>query len=169
MTNETNVKFPPHKYDGYIVKRDGDKFYHFPDETDEIVIIDNIVSKVISRKVTKGCEVLKVVNLGETDETYVVTSNGLSAHGKTVKECKDSLIYKIKDRDTSEFDSLTLDSEVTFEQGVKMYRVITGSCESQTREFAESHRFTGTKTIAEIIEITKGQYNHDALTGFFNR
>lgn len=47
---------------------------------------------------------------------YLVTDGeGRYAHGETIKEARESLIYKIKNRDKSEYESLTLDSKVTFQ------------------------------------------------------
>ncbi len=160
-----SIKLLPYNKKGYIIKLHNEDYYHYPNKTDRIEVIDGIVSRVIK---SKG-NVLKVINEGETEESYIVTDGQRYAHGKTLKEAKESLIYKISDRDTSEYNSLTLDSKVTFEEGVAMYRKITGSCQSQTKVFAEQHRFKGKKTISEIIEITKGQFNNNVLVEFFNK
>lgn len=165
LVNGGEVKTPNSDYSVALVKYDGEENFHKENETDHYDIFDGIPCKVISHKKN----VYKVINEGSSNESFVVTDGERCAHGNTIKEAKESLIYKIADRDTSKYDSFTLDSEITFEEGVLMYRTITGSCESQTKEFAEKHKFKGKKTIREIIEITKGQYNHNVLTAFFKK
>jgi hypothetical protein len=163
-----SVKLFPPGMKGHIVKNINEDFYHFPGHSDRIEIIDGIVSKVISSRKN----VLKVINLNDGVErlsSYIVTDGTRYAHGITIKQARQSLIYKISDRDTSRYKGLTLDSKVTFAEGVELYRTITGSCESQTKSFAERHRFKGKKTIAQIIDITQGQYNHNLITDFFNK
>lgn len=165
LNGNESIKLLPYAKKGYIIKLDNEDYYHYPNQTDRIEIIDSIVSKVIQQK----GNVLKVINEGETEGSYIVSNGDKYAHGRTIKKAKESLIYKIADRNTDQYKSMTLDSEVTFEEGVEMYRKITGSCESQTKVFAEAHRFKGKKTIKEILEITKGQFNHNVITTFFNQ
>lgn len=104
---------------------------------------------------------------GET--MYLVTDGeGRYAHGETIKEAKESLIYKIKNRDKSEYESLTLDSKVTFQYGIEMYRVITGACAAGVRDFVESNAVAHTDyTVAQIIEMTRGKYGHAEFKTFF--
>jgi len=150
---------------GYILKRDNEDYFHYENETNEIVYVDGIVSKILSKK----GNVLKVVNEGEVQESYIVSNGALYAHGNSIKEAKASLIYKISDRNTSEYKHFTLNTLVTFEEAVIMYRKITGSCESQTKVFAEANKFKSKKTIQEIIKITECQYNNNLLVQFFNK
>jgi len=164
IPKNTQIKLLPNQQNGYILKGKEDAFFHFPSETQRIEIIDGIVSRVVSA----NGNVLKVINNGETKESYIVTDGEAHAHGTTLKEARESLIYKIKDRDTSMFKGLTLESEVTFEDAVKMYRKITGSCESQTKAFAQAHTYEGTKTISELIAITNGQFGSAEFVSFFN-
>ena len=138
--------------------------------------IDNYLFIIESEKTKGNITILKGYNAkGVKDNVivkapcYVVQSGDKYAHGETIKQAKESLIYKIADRNTDEYKGLTLESEVTFEQGVEMYRKITGSCESMTKQFAEANKFKGKKTIQEIIDITKGQYNNSLLEQFFNK
>lgn len=165
VSQNDSIKLFPYNQKGYIIKKENESFYHFPDKNDRIEIIDSIVSKVIQEK----GNVLKVINIGETTESYIVSGGENFAHGKTIKKAKESLIYKISNRNTIEYDNLTIDSMINFESAVKMYRKITGSCESQTKDFAEKNKFEGEKSIKEIIEITKGQFNNDLLIKFFTK
>jgi hypothetical protein len=51
-----------------------------------------------------------------------------------------------------------------------MYRSITRACSGGTQYFLDTHNFDTKKkyNIREIIELTKGQYEHKRLTKFFN-
>ena len=95
-------------------------------------------------------------------------SKGKWAHGTTLADARADLIYKIGDRDTSEYASLTLDSVLTFEQGIEAYRVITGACSLGTRGFVESlPEVEKQYSIKEIIEITRGKYGNEKFAKFF--
>lgn len=75
-------------------------------------------------------------------ESFIVTNGENYSHGKTIKQAKADLIYKISNRDTSQFDSLTLDSILPKEEAIKMYRTITGACEFGTKQFVSSLKKT---------------------------
>lgn len=131
----------------------------------EHIIIDGVLSRVISHK----GNVYKVINHNESEESYIVTNGVEFAHGKTIQEAKESLIFKISDRNTDAYKSLTLDSIVTIEEGIKLYRKITGACESQTKEFVKNlANPKESYSIKEIIELTEGRYNNNVLKTFFN-
>ncbi len=144
-----------------IKEKDSDKFLINGEWYD---VFDNILSKILSKK----GNVYKVINDGETEESYVVTGGENYAHGKNIKEAKNDLIFKIGKRDTSAFEGLTLDSVVDFETAVKAYRNITGSCESMTKSFALANK-KDSYTIQEIITLTEGQFNHNVFKDFFNK
>ena len=100
----------------------------------------------------------------------MVEKDGVYSHGATLKEAKESLIYKISDRDKSMYEDYTLETVVTFEDAVKMYRVITGACEAGTRNFVESLTKRKKKyKVAEIIEQTQGQYGNETFKEFFEQ
>ena len=125
---------------------------------------DGIKCAILSHKK----DVYKVKNFGENDTSYVIEKDGVFSHGKTLKEARESFIYKISNRDTSAYENLTLDSVVTFEEAVKMYRVITGACEAGTKYFVSQLSEVKKKyTIAEIIKLTEGQYGSDSFKKFF--
>jgi hypothetical protein len=108
ISQNDSIKLLPYGQKGYIIKKENESFYHFPNESDRIEIIDNIVSKVIQEK----GNVLKVINNGKTTESYIVSNGENFAHGTTIKEAKESLIYKISNRDTSEYNNLTVNSMI---------------------------------------------------------
>ena len=131
--------------------------------------IDGIFSQLISRK----GNVAVIRQIGEAKNTYLVTDgNGRWAHGDTVSEARKDLIYKISNRDKSRYDNLTLDSELTFEECIECYRVITGACAAGTRNYVENRLPKPHKekyTIGEMIELTDGEYNSDKLREFFKK
>jgi len=150
----------PYEIPGYLTK-DGDKWFK---DGVEHIIVDGILSKVISRHEN----VFKVVNHGETKESYIVFDEDLAAHGDTIEEARKDLVYKIGNIDTSIYKDLTLDSVKSFEEVIKMYRAITGACAKGTRHFVESLKEVKTEySIREVIEITQGQYNSDKFKMFF--
>ena len=121
------------------------------------------------------CEVLRKlknaykVKIGLATK-YVVTDGVNYAHGDTIKEAREDLMYKISDRDTSQYEDLSLDSVVTKEEAIKMYRAITGACEAGTKHFVGGLRELKPRyTIAEIIELTKGQFGATDFKNFFER
>lgn len=100
---------------------------------------------------------------------FIVYDGERYAHGETIEEARASLMYKIGIRDTSAYKNLKKDSILTKEEAIKMYRVITGACEAGTRYFVEqnSDKIKEAMTVAEIIEITRGQYGNGELKKFF--
>lgn len=129
--------------------------------------VDGIFQQVVSHR----GNVYRVKNIGAKDVTYLVTDgNGRWSHGKNLKEAREDLIYKISDRDTSKYKGLTLDSVLTKADAIQCYRVITGACAAGTRGFCKTlGKMKSKYSIREIIELTAGQYGHDAFANFFNR
>lgn len=154
------LKLCPSNICGFISKqKDSDKFYLNRDkELGEHIIIDGILSKVITRK----------NNIIKTEDGYIIEENGIFSHGKSIKEARDSLIYKIGDRDTSEYNEATLNTVLNFKDAVKMYRVITGACEQGTKIFVKNlENVKEEYSIKEIIEITTGHFGNEKLINFF--
>ena len=142
--------------DGYYYK-DGKKQY-------KAIIADDILSQVISHK----GNVYKVKNYGETEITYLVQDGDVYSHGKTLKEAKESLIYKLSNRDTSRYKDYTLGTKVSKKEAIQMYRVITGACEQGTRMFVEHlDKVPRNLTVKKIIELTKEQYGNSTFRKFF--
>ena len=151
--------------DGERIKED--TFYTlYNHEFTEVQIIDEIRTIVLNRKKN----VIKGLYLDNLNSCFVVEKDGVFSHGKTIKEAKDSLLYKISNRDTSMYEDYTLNTKVKFEEAVKMYRCITGACEAGTRHFVENVLTNKKKsyTIQEIIDATQGQYGSETFRDFFN-
>ena len=130
---------------------------------------DGIFSKVISHKKN----VFKIQKIGSIKESYLVTDgNGKFSHGDTIKEAKEDLIFKISNRDKSEYKGLTLESKMSFEKAIECYRIITGACSLGTKDFVnnrlnEKDRALKELSIRKMIEVTKGEYGNAAFQQFF--
>ena len=124
------------------------------------------MSKIISQK----GDIIKVINHGEEETSYIVKKENVYSHGKTLKEARDGLIYKIFNRDTSKYNNYTLETVVSHEDAIKMYNCITGSCFSGISYFVEQmqDKIKSEYTISELIELTKNQYGHKQFKKFLN-
>lgn len=93
------------------------------------------------------------------------------AHCKSFKEGVIDLNFKeCKDRGADQYNNLTLDSTVTKEEAIMMYRIITGACRQGTEQFLSTiPKFKKSYTVRELIEITKGQYGAATFADFFER
>ena len=115
--------------------------------------------------------VYKVKKIADNGIGFIVTDgNGKFSHGNTIKEAKEDLIFKISNRDKSDYEALTLESKLTFEEAIECYRIITGACSFGTKDFV-SNRLQKRKkeyTISEIIELTKNEYGGNTFSNFFN-
>ena len=149
--------------DGEKIKED--TYYTlYNHEFAEVQIIDDVKTIILNHRKN----VIKGVFLDSLKPCYVVEKDGIYSHGATLKEAKDSLIYKISNRGTSMYENYTLNTVVTFEEAIKMYRVITGACEAGTRNFVENLAKKKKKyTVQEIITATVGQYGSETFREFF--
>ena len=125
---------------------------------------------IFTRVINHHENVWKVRKINGTEDFYLVTDGeGHYAHGKTIKEAKADLIYKITSRDKSKYENLTQDSVLSFEEAIKCYRTITGACEAGTKYFVESCLDKkDSYTIKEISELTKGRYGNEMFMDFFH-
>lgn len=165
--NET-IKLCPYNIPGYL-KQKGDKWVYSEDENEEneYIIIDNILSRVLLKR--KG--IYKVINYGEEKQTYIVKDGDIYSHGESISEAVESIRYKIGKRDKTEYENMSIETELNKIEAIRMYRVITGACEAGTKYFVEQYEKQNDKKevyrIKEIIEMTKGQYGNDKLIQFF--
>ena len=124
-----------------------------------------MLAKIIERRKN----VYKIKICGQTKVSYCIQNDENFSHGDTIKEAKNSLLYKISNRDTSKYNDFTKDTKVTLKEAIEMYRVITGACEGGTRYFVENvlKKTKKNYTVQEVINLTIGQYNHEKLVEFF--
>ena len=157
------------KPDTSHINRTAPDVFHWEWRGRRYIKADGIFQQVIKQR----GNVYFVRSIGSDKDQYLVTDgNGKWAHGDTVKKAKDDLIYKISNRDKSKYESWTTATKVSFEEAIEAYRVITGACAAGTKGFVERMTPGQRKdryTVAEIIELTKGQYGHEAFKAFFGK
>ena len=132
------------------------------------ILVDGIFAEVITHR----GNVWKTKRVVRKDIEYIVTDgNGRYAHGRTIKEAKGDLIYKISNRDKSRYEGMKLTDTLTHEEAIEAYRVITGACSAGTRDFVENYLGNDkaeTYTIEDIIQLTKGRFGNQIFAEFFN-
>ena len=104
---------------------------------------------------------------------YIVTDGNVYSHGKTVKEAKENLLYKISSRDTSKFKKWDINTKISLKEAIESYRVITGACEFGTKTFVSTNEEKIKKikdiTPLEIIKLTRGQFGANKYYTFFEK
>lgn len=86
------------------------------------------------------------------------------------KVLKDLRFKAAKDRGAEQYSGLTLDSELTPDEAITMYRVITGACRQGTQAFVDSlGKLKELYSIGEIIALTEGQYGAGQFKQFFGQ
>ena len=129
----------------------------------EVDFTDDMFHRIVSTR--NNIKKLKNEN-GEI--VYLVSDGDKHAHGKTIKEARENLIYKIGDRDKSAYEHIKLSSKHTVPELIEMYRVITGACEYGVKDFVKSQENLKKKySLSEIIELTENCYGHDVFKDFF--
>ena len=93
------------------------------------------------------------------------------AHCKGLKGGINDLEFKrAKERGAEQYEGYKLDTVVTYDDAITMYRIITGACKAGTEQFISSLREVKDKyTVLEIIDITKGQYRAEVFRAFFDK
>lgn len=101
-----------------------------------------------------------------------VVSDGIHyAHCDSFRDGIKDLAFKTaKDRGADQYSILRLDSIVQADDAITMYRVITGACRAGTQAFVDSiSDRKESYTVAEIIELTEGQYGSEQFRKFFSK
>ncbi len=129
----------------------------------EVDFTDGIFSRVISNKAN-----VKKVKDDNGNVLYVVTDGENNAHGKTIKEARESLIYKISSRDTSAYKDWKTSEVKPIADIIKAYRAITGACESGVRSFIERKGKTPKEMkISDVFKETEGAFGCEEFKKFF--
>ena len=107
--------------------------------------------------------------IGKIRDKNVIFDGKHYAHCKSFSDgVKDIEFKNAKERGAEQYKKLKPSDTVTKDDAITMYRVITGACRAGTDGFVDSLGKTKDKyTIAEIIEITKGQYGAAVFENFF--
>ena len=107
--------------------------------------------------------------IGRIKGLNVVSDGTYFAHCDKLRDGIADIAFKrASDRGADQYKDLDLDTELTREEIITMYRIITGACRQGTESFVSSLReLKDTYTIREAIEITRGQYNSERFAEFF--
>ena len=130
------------------------------------IYADRILTHIRAKRHIDGYDLY----VGKIKGHNVISDGKHYAHCRTFKEGVADLLFKnAKDRGAEQYKDLTLDSTVTKDEAITMYRIITGACRQGTEQFVNSlGKLKDTYTVKEIIKLTKGQYNSECFEKFFN-
>jgi len=128
---------------------------------------DGILTHVKKRKRINGYSYF----VGKIPGRNVLFDGKHYVHCSTFREGITDLLFKAaKDRGAEQYRGLPLDTELTVEEAVTMYRIITGACKQGSERFVQSlgDKLKEKYTIRECIELTRGQYNAKCFEAFFS-
>jgi hypothetical protein len=174
ISNKKEIQLCPSGISGYLEKIDDTWYLNSDVSLGEHILTDKILSKVISKKKINDGTLYRVYNytvkgISET-LSYLIEIDGIYAHGSSIRDAKDSIVYKMVDRDTSAYADMTLDTTYTIPEAIKMYRTITGACSEGVKMFVENtDNVPDTVTVQDILNITSGQYGHDVLKEYMDK
>ena len=126
---------------------------------------DNMLTHIKRKRTVQGY----TLYIGKIKGENVVSDGKNYSHCKTLRDGISDLAFKnAADRGADQYKGLTLDSVLTPEQIIQMYRIITGACKAGTQRFVDSlGELKKEYTVREVIEIVKGQYNAEKFAEFF--
>ena len=128
---------------------------------------DGILTHVKRKRVLHGY----TYYVGKIKGQNVIYDGKNYAHCKNFKSGVEDLAFKAaKDRGAEQYHNMPVDTELTVEEAKTMYRVITGACQAGTNAFVESlGKLKDKYTIAEMIDLTRGQYGSTTFKDFWER
>lgn len=127
---------------------------------------DGILTHVKKKKTLNGYTYF----IGKIPNRNVIFDGKRYAHCADFRTGKKDLEYKAaKDRGADQYKGLPLDTKLSVDEIVTMYRVITGACQQGSQAFVESlgNRLKERYTIQEAIDLTVGQYGGRQFAEFF--
>ena len=135
------------------------------------LLADNILSRIVSKRKSGKVVIWKTNPIGRRDKIqYVVQRGDMFSHGDTVKHATRDMRYKLDgNRDTSEYKKWTLDTVKPIAELIQAYRVITGSCETGTRQWCESKKLPVRVSVKVAIRLTRGAYQAGKFAEFFKK
>ena len=120
--------------------------------------IDGIWTIKLSEKKRDIIKIIKAIDIddiyiqNEIKELYIAKEKDLSAHGYTLREAIDDLMYK--KLDNTNIDEIVLKIKKTGKVTRSEYKAITGACSYGTNKFCEKHNIQNLEEI-EIKELRK--------------
>lgn len=127
---------------------------------------DGILTHVKKKKTVNGYTYF----LGKIPGKNVVFDGRNYAHcGDWREGIRDLLFKSANDRGADQYKNISIDEEMSVNNLVTMYRVITGACRQGAQSFVDSlgDRLKEKYTVREVIELTKGQYGGERFEAFF--
>jgi hypothetical protein len=100
----------------------------------------------------------------------VIQYGDIYAHCKNFRQGMADISFKLaKNRGSDQYKGLALDHELSLEEAITMYRIITGACSAGCEQFAASLGvdLKDHYTIAEMIEVTKSAYGGHTFAKFW--
>lgn len=134
---------------------------------DRYLYVDGILTHIKNKRHVRGYDLY----IGKIKGKNVVSDGEYYAHCKNLRDGIADIAFKLAaDRGADQYKGLDLDTEVTLGEAKAMYRIITGACQAGTEAFAASlgNKLKERYTIREMIEVTRGQYNAERFTEFFD-
>ena len=130
-------------------------------------IIDNVPTIVLTRKK----DIIKGKFLNDYSDCWIFQKNGVSAHGRILKQAYRDWLFKVSPRNMSEYEGLKRDDVRDINYWAVCYRTITGACSAGTENFIENFkdRLKPEMSLQEVITVTKGQYGSNTFKEFFNK
>jgi hypothetical protein len=147
--------------------------HHIEDEplyfTDKYATIDGLLCEIVAHK---GNVYRVKMNPAKDEITYVVTDGKFFAHGDTLKDAKEDLLFKgdVNSSVLDEYKKLKPTSRVSASEAKVMYHNITRACRTGINEFI-NRKFQGkvprNLTIQKMAEMSSGGYGSLAFCRFF--
>jgi hypothetical protein len=109
----------------------------------------------------------KTRKIGSKKTQYVVKKGSSFAHGATIKEAIEDLMYKTSEKNLNQYKKHKTTDVFKKEQLIIMYRVITGACQFGVKDFLEKNKVPNKLSIKEVIKITQGHYGYERFKEFF--
>ena len=135
-----------------------------------IINYDGIPVFVSKRKRVNNSEINEG-NIGNKKgvETFVVSSNGFHAHGKTIKDAREDLAFKIAKQNFN-VDEVVREIKSTGIITLQQYRLLTGACKQGCDHFLSTMNMSNVKQlpIQEAIKLTANAYGGNRLNELFN-
>ena len=144
------------------------KKMNFIDFKNGFIKCDGVFMQVVSHKgnVWKGCR------FGSSDDLYLVSDgNNRYAHGETLKQAKEDLIFKVDGRRPDDFEHLTAESVLSFEESIIAYRVITGACSYGVKDYIRNRLPQKQEEfrMSEVIRLTRNEYGGENFSKFIKK
>ena len=133
-----------------------------------LILIDGILSWILGEKTIGQITTFEIKIVGKIETSFAVKKGELFSHGETIEKAIEDLRYKIGDRDTSEFEAWknNHDLEISVDDAIAAYRIITGACEFGTKEFVNSINLPEKLTPNVILGLTESRFGHDRFKSF---